>query len=118
MMSKKQARIRRGKRARMAMRERGDVRLVINKTSKHIYAQVISACGGKVLASASTVSPSLAASLKSTGNIAAAEVVGAAIGERALNAGIKKVAFDRSGNKYHGRVKGLAEAARKAGLEF
>lgn len=117
-MNKKQARIRRGKRARMAMRERGDVRLVVNKTPRHIYAQVISSCGGQVLASASTVSAEIKGQVNYTGNIDAAAAVGKAIAEKALAAGIEAVAFDRSGNKYHGRVKKLAEAAREAGLNF
>ncbi|PIE42322.1 MAG: 50S ribosomal protein L18 [Gammaproteobacteria bacterium] len=117
-MNKKQARLRRGKRVRIAMRERGDVRLVVNKTPRHIYAQVISGCGTKVLASASTVSPEIKGQVDYTGNIDAAVAVGKAIAEKALAAGIKRVAFDRGGYKYHGRVKGLADAAREAGLEF
>lgn len=117
-MNKKQSRLRRGKRARIAMRERGDVRLVVNKTPRHIYAQVISGCGTKVLASASTVSSEIKGQVGYTGNIEAAQAVGKAIAEKATAAGVKKVAFDRSGNKYHGRVKGLADAAREAGLEF
>lgn len=117
-MNKKQSKIRRGKRARMAMRERGDVRLVVNKTPRHIYAQVISGGGDKVLASASTVSPSIKQHVSYTGNIEAAVAVGKAIAEKAIAAGVSEVAFDRSGNKYHGRVKGLADAAREAGLKF
>ncbi len=117
-MNKKQARLRRGKRARVAMRERGDVRLVVNKTPRHIYAQVISGEGDKVLAAASTVSADIKGQVKYTGNIEAAQVVGKAIAEKALAAGVTTVAFDRSGNKYHGRVKGLADAAREAGLKF
>ncbi len=117
-MNKKQARLRRGKRARVAMRERGDVRLVVNKTPRHIYAQVISGEGDKVLAAASTVSADIKGQVKYTGNIEAAQVVGKAIAEKALAAGVTAVAFDRSGNKYHGRVKGLADAAREAGLKF
>ncbi|PID66834.1 MAG: 50S ribosomal protein L18 [Gammaproteobacteria bacterium] len=117
-MNKKQSRLRRGMRARVAMRERGDVRLVVNKTPRHIYAQVISGCGSKVLAAASTLSPEIRGQVGYTGNIEAAQAVGKAIAEKATAAGIKKVAFDRSGNKYHGRIKGLAEAARAAGLEF
>ena len=117
-MDKKQSRLRRGKRARIAMRERGDIRLVVNKTSRHMYAQVISSCGGKVLASASTVSSEIKGDIGYTGNIKAAQAVGKSIAKKAVAAGVKKVAFDRSGNKYHGRVKGLADAAREAGLEF
>ncbi|PID62435.1 MAG: 50S ribosomal protein L18 [Gammaproteobacteria bacterium] len=117
-MNKKQARLRRGKRARVAMRERGDVRLVVNKTPRHIYAQVISGEGDKVLASASTLNADIKGQVKYTGNIEAAKVVGKVVAEKALAAGVSAVAFDRSGNKYHGRVKGLAEAAREAGLKF
>lgn len=117
-MNKKQARLRRGKRARIAMRERGDVRLVINKTPRHIYAQVISGEGDKVLASASTVTSEIKGQVKYTGNVEAAQAVGKAIAEKAVAAGVTEVAFDRSGNKYHGRVKSLAEAAREAGLKF
>lgn len=117
-MNKKQARLRRGKRSRVAMRERGDVRLVVNKTPRHIYAQVISGNGRKVLASASTVSPEIKGSVSYTGNIDAAVAVGKAVAEKALAAGVNEVAFDRSGNKYHGRIKGLADAARAAGLKF
>lgn len=118
MNNKKQAKIRRGLRSRLAMRERGDVRLVVNKTNKHIYAQIISSCGGKVLAAASTVSPDVKQQLSYTGNVEAATVIGKTIAEKAVAAGVKKVAFDRSGNKYHGRIKSLADAAREAGLEF
>ncbi len=117
-MNKKQSRLRRGMRARVAMRERGDVRLVVNKTPRHIYAQVISGCGSKVLAAASTVSPEIKSQVDYTGNIEAAQTVGKAIAEKAIAAGITEVAFDRSGNKYHGRIKGLADAAREAGLKF
>lgn len=117
-MNKKQARLRRGKRARIAMRERGDTRLVVNKTPRHIYAQVISGESDKVLAAVSTVSSEVKGQVKYTGNIEAAQAVGKAIAEKALAAGVSEVAFDRSGNKYHGRVKGLAEAAREAGLKF
>lgn len=117
-MNKKQARLRRGKRSRVAMRERGDVRLVVNKTPRHIYAQVISAEGGKVLAAASTLSAEIKGQVRSTGNIEAAVAVGKAIAEKAIAAGVSEVAFDRSGNKYHGRVKQLADAAREVGLKF
>ncbi len=117
-MNKKQAKLRRGKRARIAMRERGDVRLVVNKTPRHIYAQIISGEGDKVLAAASTLSAEIKGQVKYTGNIEAAAAVGKAIAEKAVAAGISVVAFDRSGNKYHGRIKGLAEAAREAGLKF
>ena len=92
--------------------------MVVNRTPRHIYAQLIAPSGSEVLASASTVETELAGSLKGTGNSAAAAAIGKAIAERAIVKGIKKVAFDRSGFKYHGRVKALADAAREAGLQF
>jgi large subunit ribosomal protein L18 len=117
MDQKKAARIRRGKRARFKMRELGVTRLCIHRSSQHIYAQVISP-ESQVLASASTVEKDLRGSLKSTGNIEAAEAVGKLVAERAKEKGVETVAFDRSGFKYHGRVKALADAAREAGLQF
>ncbi|BBB31337.1 50S ribosomal protein L18 [Neptunomonas japonica] len=116
MNAKKKARIRRSLRARLKMRELGAARLCVNRTPRHIYAQLISADGGQVLASASTVEQALRAG--STGNADAAVKVGALIAERAKEAGITKVAFDRSGFKFHGRIKALADAAREGGLEF
>lgn len=116
MNAKKQARIRRSRRSRIQMREQGAVRLCVNRTPRHIYAQVISADGSQVIAAASTVEKDLREG--ATGNIAAAEKVGSLVAERAKEAGVSKVAFDRSGFKYHGRVKALADAAREAGLEF
>ncbi|ANG64773.1 50S ribosomal protein L18 [Marinobacterium aestuarii] len=116
MNAKKEARIRRSRRSRLKMRELGAVRLCVNRTPRHIYAQVISEDGGKVLASASTVEKVLREG--ATGNVAAAQKVGTLIAERAKEAGITKVAFDRSGFKYHGRVQALADAARESGLEF
>ena len=116
MNTKKQARIRRARRARAKIRELGVNRLCVNRTPRHIYAQVIGADGDKVLASASTLDKSLRAG--TTGNVDAAKAVGELIAERAKAAGVKEVAFDRSGFKYHGRVKALAEAARANGLEF
>merc|ERR1711964_563017 len=113
-MDKKTARIRRATRARAKIRELAAHRLVVNRTPRHIYAQLIAPCGSEVLAAASTVEKDL----KSTGNAEAATVVGKAIAERALEKGIKTVAFDRSGFQYHGRVKALADAAREAGLQF
>jgi len=94
----------------------GATRLCVNRTPRHIYAQVISADGGKVLAQASTLDASLRSG--TTGNVEAATKVGALIAERAKAAGVTKVAFDRSGFKYHGRIKALADAAREGGLEF
>lgn len=116
MNSKKQARIRRARRSRAKIRELGVNRLCVNRSPRHIYAQVIAADGNKVLASASTLDKELRAS--ATGNIDAAKAVGQLIAERAKAAGISTVAFDRSGFKYHGRVKALADAAREGGLEF
>ncbi len=113
---KKQARLRRARRGRAHMRRLGAHRLCVNRTSQHIYAQVISPDGAKVLASASTLDASLREG--GTGNAEAAAKVGALIAERAKAAGVTAVAFDRAGYKYHGRVKALADAAREAGLEF
>ncbi len=116
MIDKKAGRLRRAKRARMKIRELGAVRLTVYRSPRHIYAQVIAPDGGQVLAQASTLESSLRSG--STGNVDAARKVGTLIAERAKAAGYTRVAFDRSGYKYHGRVKGLAEAAREAGLEF
>ncbi|MDP6189527.1 MAG: 50S ribosomal protein L18 [Gammaproteobacteria bacterium] len=115
-MEKKIARLRRAARARYKMREAGTNRLCVNRTPQHIYAQVISGDGSRVLAQASTLDKSLRSD--ATSNIDAAAKVGTLIAERAKEAGIEAVAFDRSGFKYHGRVKALAEAAREAGLQF
>lgn len=112
------SRLRRAKRTRMKIREHEVVRLCVHRTPKHIYAQVTSADGTTVLTSASTVDKTLGKKLKSTGNVDAAKMVGKLIAERALKAGVQKVAFDRSGYEYHGRVKALADAAREGGLEF
>lgn len=116
MNAKKQSRIRRARRSRAKMSELGSTRLCVNRTPRHIYAQIISAEGDKVLASASTLEKDLRGG--STGNKDAASAVGSLIAKRASEAGVKSVAFDRSGFKYHGRVKALAEAAREGGLEF
>ncbi|MDH5764840.1 MAG: 50S ribosomal protein L18 [Gammaproteobacteria bacterium] len=118
MKSKKETRIRRAKRTRLKIRELGANRLCIHRTPRHIYAQVISADGAKVLASASTLDADVKSSVKSTGNVDAASAVGKVIAEKSKAAGISSVAFDRSGFKYHGRVKALADAAREGGLEF
>lgn len=118
MNSKKQSRIRRAKRSRMKIRELGAHRLCIHRTPRHIYAQVISPEGDKVLASASTLDADVKSAVKSTGNIDAASAVGKLIAEKSKAAGVNSVAFDRSGFKYHGRVKALADAAREGGLEF
>ncbi|MCS7487977.1 50S ribosomal protein L18 [Marinomonas arctica] len=113
MNTKKQSRIRR---ARLHIRDLGANRLTVHRTPRHMYAQVISPCGSKVLASASTLEEALRGS--ATGNKAAAKEVGTLIAARAKEAGVTSVAFDRSGFKYHGRVQVLADAAREAGLEF
>jgi large subunit ribosomal protein L18 len=116
MNTKKQSRIRRARRSRLKMRELGATRLCVTRTPRHIYAQVISADGAKVLAAASTVEKDLRET--SGGNIAAAEKVGTLIAQRATEAGVTEVAFDRAGYQYHGRVKALADAAREGGLKF
>lgn len=115
MSDKKEARLRRAKRTRLQMRERGDTRLTVNRTSQHIYAQVISGDGAVVIASASTIEKGYEGS---TGNKDAAAKVGRLVAERALAKGVTKVAFDRAGFKYHGRVQALADAAREGGLQF
>lgn len=117
-MDKKSARLRRATRSRKKISELAVNRLVVNRTPRHIYAQLIAPSGSEVIASASTVEKDLKGSLKSTGNAEAAAAVGKAIAQRAIEKGVKSVAFDRSGFKYHGRVKALAEAAREAGLQF
>lgn len=116
MIDKKVSRQRRAKRARMRIREQGVTRLCVNRTPRHIYAQIITGNGDSVVASASTLEKDLRSG--STGNIDAASVVGKLVAERAVAAGVTSVAFDRNGFKYHGRVKALADAAREAGLEF
>ena len=115
-MDKKSARLKRARRGRAKMRELQAVRLSVYRTPKHIYAQIIAPEGDQVLASASTLDKDLRSG--STGNVEAAGKVGQLIAERAKAAGVSAVAFDRSGYKYHGRVKALAEAAREGGLEF
>lgn len=116
MNAKKESRLRRARRARAKIRDLGVNRLCVNRTPRHIYAQIISPDGGKVLASASTLDKSLREG--ATGNADAAAKVGALIAERAKDAGISKVAFDRAGFQYHGRVQALADAAREGGLQF
>ena len=112
-MNKKTARIRRAKKARSHIRRLGMARLTVHRSGQHIYAQVIDAEGANVLAAASTLQKYVREGLKGTNNADAAKAVGKAVAERAVAAGIKSVAFDRSGFKYHGRVKVLAEAARE-----
>jgi large subunit ribosomal protein L18 len=117
-VTKKQRRLRRAVRARAHIRDLGVARLTVHRTPHHIYAQVTDALGARVIASASTVQKAVRGELKTTGNVSAARAVGRAIAERAKAAGVSKVAFDRSGFQFHGRVKALADAAREAGLEF
>jgi len=116
-MTKKVQRLRRATRSRAKIRELKALRLSVHRTPRHIYAQIFDA-NSKVLATASTVQKTVSASLKGTGNSDAAAAVGKAIAEKAKLAGITEVAFDRSGFKYHGRIKALAEAARENGLKF
>lgn len=116
MSVKKTARLRRSKQTRAKIREMGVTRLSVHRTPRHIYAQLIAGDGSRVLASASTLDKELRQA--ATGNIGAASKVGQLIAERSKTLGIEKVAFDRSGYRYHGRVKALAEAAREGGLDF
>ena len=118
MIAKNQARLRRARKTRAKIAELKVLRLSVHRTNSHIYAQVFSSCGSKVLASASSLEPEVRKGLTNGGNAAAATVVGKLIAERAKTAGIEQVAFDRGGFQYHGRVKALAEAAREAGLKF
>lgn len=117
-MDKKASRMRRAAKARARIRRVGIHRLTVHRTPKHIYAQITTADGSRVLASAATVQAEIRSKVKYTGNVEAAKLVGAAIAERALAVGIQQVAFDRSGFLYHGRVKALADAAREGGLKF
>ena len=117
-LTKKDRRLRRATRARAKIREKAEARLTVHRTPRHMYAQITTPDGAKVIAAASTVQEAVAAGLKGTGNADAAKAVGRAIAERARAAGVESVAFDRSGFRYHGRVKALAEAAREAGLKF
>jgi large subunit ribosomal protein L18 len=116
-MNKNAQRLRRAVRSRAKIRELKVLRLSVHRTPQHIYAQIFDT-DSKVLAAASTLQKDVRAGLKATGNATAAAAVGKAIAEKAKAAGIKQVAFDRSGFKYHGRIKALAEAARENGLEF
>ena len=118
-MDKKQSRLRRAAKTRARIRDLGVHRLCVYRTPRHIYAQIIAPSGGEVVASASTLDKDVRQGIDGpTGNAAAASVIGKAIAERAKAAGVERVAFDRSGFKYHGRVKALADAARESGLEF
>jgi len=117
-MDKKSSRIKRAKRTRIQFREQLKTRLCIHRTTKHMYAQIISGDGSHVIASASTVENVIKDECNYSGNIAASKIVGKYIAERALKNGIKNVSFDRSGFKYHGRVKAIADTAREHGLKF
>ena len=117
-MEKNTARLRRAKSTRAHIRSLGVPRLSVHRSAQHIYAQLFSADGDKVIAAASTTQKALAEGLKGTKNKSAAAAVGKAIAEQALKAGVEKVAFDRSGFRYHGRIQALADAAREAGLKF
>ncbi len=121
MLNKKEQRLRRSRQTRVRIAQQGVARLTVNRTNLHIYASVISGDGARVLASASTAEAEVRKSLGASGkggNVAAAQTIGRRIAEKARAAGIEKVAFDRAGFAYHGRVKALAEAAREAGLQF
>ena len=117
-MDKKQSRLRRARKPRAKIRELGMHRLSVHRTAQHMYAQVIAPEGGTVIAQASTLQKDVRGDLKNTGNVDAAKAVGEAIAKRAADAGVEKVAFDRSGFRYDGRVKALADAAREGGLQF
>lgn len=117
-LNKKQNRLRRARKGRARIAELAVNRLTVHRTPQHIYAQIIDPDGGKVLAAASTLEADVRKGTKKTGNVAAAAIVGARLAEKAKAAGIDTVAFDRSGFRYHGRVKALADAAREAGLKF
>jgi large subunit ribosomal protein L18 len=116
-MDKKQSRLRRAKRTRCKIKELGVTRLSVHKTPQHMYVQLVGS-DGKILLAVSTLEKDIKSAVKHTGNIAAAKLVGKTVAERGIKKGIKQVAFDRSGFKYHGRVKALAEAAREQGFEF
>ncbi len=117
-MNKKESRLRRARKTRAKIAELKIARLCVHRSNCHIYAQVYSGDGNQVLAAASTLEPQIRSTLPNGGNVEAAKAVGRLIAERALAKGVQEVAFDRSGFKYHGRVKALAEAARENGLKF
>ena len=121
MLTKKEQRLRRAKQTRIRIATQGTPRLTVNRTNLHIYASLISGDGSKVLATASTAEADVRSQLGGSGkgaNVAAAQAIGKRIAEKAKAAGVERVAFDRAGFAYHGRVKALAEAAREAGLQF
>ena len=118
MIDKREARLRRAAKTRRKIHELATARLAVHRTNVHIYVQIFAADGATVLASASTVEKEVRAEVPNGGNRSAAAMVGKRIAEKAKGLGISKVAFDRSGYRYHGRVKALADAAREAGLKF
>ena len=118
MSAKNEARIRRARQTRLKIRELGAVRLTVHRTNAHIYAQITSAAGDKVLAAASSAEKEVRGQLKHGANRKAAELVGSRIAAKAKEKGIEAVAFDRAGYRYHGRIKALADAARAGGLKF
>jgi large subunit ribosomal protein L18 len=118
MIDKNPARLRRARQTRLRIRDQGAMRLTVHRTNLHIYAQITTPRGDKVLASASSIEKDMRSRLKSGSGRGAAEAVGQRIAEKAKAAGIEKVAFDRAGYRYHGRVKALADAARAGGLKF
>ena len=117
-MNKKRSRLRRAVKTRANIKKLGVNRLCVHRTPRHLYAQIIAPTGSETIASASTLDKEIKGKTKSSGNIEAAALVGKVIAERAKKAGVDKVAFDRSGFKYHGRIKALAEAVRENGIEF
>jgi len=117
-MDKKFRRLRRARKTRSKISELGAIRLCIHRSNTHIYAQIIDATGGHVLASASSLEKELRGEIKNGGNIDAAKLIGQRIAEKAKSIGVEKVSFDRAGFAFHGRVKALAEAARESGLQF
>jgi large subunit ribosomal protein L18 len=117
-MNKKMARLRRARKTRAKIAELKVMRLCVNRTNTHMYAQIYSGCGTKVVVSASTVEAEVRKQQPKGSNVGAAQLIGKLIAERAKAHGVSEVAFDRSGFKYHGRVKALADAAREGGLKF
>jgi len=118
MIDKKEARLRRARKTRAKIAELKTVRLSVHRTNCHIYAQVISPCGSRVLAAASSLEAGVRSMLPNGGDINAAKTIGLLIAERARKAGVESVSFDRAGFRYHGRIKALADAAREGGLRF
>ncbi len=118
MSAKNQSRLRRARQTRIKIRQADAVRLTVHRTNSHIYAQITSPRGDKVLATASSTEKEVRAQLKHGANLKAAELIGQRIAQKAKEKGIEKVAFDRAGYRYHGRIKALADAARAGGLKF